>query len=277
MDQVVKNGDYGWPITEGFECGGACSDPSLLPPVIDYPHTNGDCAIIGGFVYRGTNIPNLTGRFVFGDYCSAKVAAVDYDVKGIPFQEVLLPGGSGLANIYTFGRDNAGELYIFAGTHVFKLVNAAPGTPGAPAKLSLTGCFEPANPHSPAAGLIPYDVKSPLWSDGAGKRRWMALPDNTTVTIAPDGDFLFPVGTILVKEFSFDGVPHETRLFVHHGDGIWAGYSYEWNQGNRCGLALRGEVKSAEWPSTGPILRRLNANAATRPRPTTPWVRKSRS
>ncbi len=56
--------------------------------------------------------------------------------------------------------------------------------------------------------------------------------------------FLFPVGTVLLKEFSFDGVPHETRLFVHHGDGIWAGYSYEWNQaGTDADLLYGGKVK----------------------------------
>jgi uncharacterized repeat protein (TIGR03806 family) len=247
VDKVVKGGDYGWPITEGFQCdstASACSDPKLLPPVIDYPHANGDCAIIGGFVYRGTNITNLTGRFVFGDYCSAKVADVDYDVNGNPFQEILLPGGSGLGNIYTFGRDNSGELYVFAGAQIFKLVNATPGGPTAPATLSQTGCFDPTDPHIPVAGVIPYDVKSPLWSDGAAKRRWMALPDNTTISIAPDGDFLFPIGTVLLKEFSFDGVPHETRLLVHHNDGIWTGYSYEWRPDNSdADLLYAGKVK----------------------------------
>jgi hypothetical protein len=73
----------------------------------------------------------------------------------------------------------------------------------------------------------------------------MALPDGTTVSIAADGDFLFPVGTVLLKEFSFDHVPHETRLFVHHGDGIWAGYSYEWNQaGTDADLLFGGKLKT---------------------------------
>jgi hypothetical protein len=56
----------------------------------------------------------------------------------------------------------------------------------------------------------------------------MALADGTTVDIDTDGDFLFPPGSVLVKEFSYNGVPHETRLLVHHLDGIWAGYTYEW-------------------------------------------------
>ena len=59
-----------------------------------------------------------------------------------------------------------------------------------------------------------------------------------------DGDFLFPVGTILIKEFSYDDVPHETRLFVRHLDGIWTGYSYEWREdGSDADLLPAGKVK----------------------------------
>ncbi len=138
---------------------GACNDPDLQPPVIDYPHNSGNCAVIGGFVYRGSAIPNLGGRFVFADYCIAKVSAVQYDVNGNPIEEVLLPGGSGLGNIFTFGRDNAGELYMVAGssaaTRVFKLINKTPGVPGAPAKLSQTGCFDPNDPHDSGGRFDP--------------------------------------------------------------------------------------------------------------------------
>ena len=94
-------------LVEGNACNSppnVCSDPNLLRPVIDYPHLNGDCAVIGGFVYRGTSIPNLGGRFVFADYCSGKISAIEYYVDGNPFQEVLLPGGSSWA---TFSRSDA--------------------------------------------------------------------------------------------------------------------------------------------------------------------------
>ena len=139
----------------------ACSDPSLLPPVIDYPHQNGDCAIIGGFVYRGTTIPTLGGRFVFADYCSGKLSAVQYGANGTAFQEILRPGGA-LGNIFTFGRDNAGELYVVAGspTRVYKLTDATPSGPAAPAKLSLTG-FDSANARIPRSGLNSVRYQKP--------------------------------------------------------------------------------------------------------------------
>jgi uncharacterized repeat protein (TIGR03806 family) len=111
---------------------------------------------------------------------------------------------------------------------------SAPPRPGAspdfPASLSATGCVDPDDPSTVAAGLIPYQVNTPLWSDGAAKRRWMAVPDGATITVNADGDFDFPIGSVLVKEFSFDQVPFETRLFVRHDDGGWAGYTYRWNE-----------------------------------------------
>ncbi len=113
--------------------------------------------------------------------------------------------------------------------------------------LSASGCVDPKDPKKPAAGLIPYDVNSPLWSDGADKQRFMALPDGALIhvkdcakepdtcktkaeggTSDDDGHFEFPVGTVLVKSFLFAGKMVETRLFVRLAD-MWVGYSYEWN------------------------------------------------
>jgi uncharacterized repeat protein (TIGR03806 family) len=88
---------------------------------------------------------------------------------------------------------------------------------------------DPSDPKQPAPGLIAYGVSAPLWSDNADKRRWMALPDNTRITVGNDGDFDFPNGTVLVKEFSLAGRRIETRLLIRHSDGGWAGYTYEWN------------------------------------------------
>lgn len=113
--------------------------------------------------------------------------------------------------------------------------------------LSATGCVDKADPKKPAASLIPYDVNSPLWSDGATKLRFMAIPDGAVIhvkdcarepalckpkaqggTTENDGHWILPVGTVLVKSFLFNGKFLETRLFVRLEDQ-WAGYSYEWN------------------------------------------------
>ena len=244
---VTRGGNHGWNIKEGNHClseaYGSCSDPTLIDPVVEYPHTNGNCAVIGGYVYRGTAIPELQGKFVFADYCTSKVSAVDFDDNGNPFEATLLPGGSGLGNIRTFGQDNDGEIYVVTGTQIHKVLPAgAPSASGPPVQLSQTGCFNPLNPTEADPALIPYSINVKLWSDGATKRRWMALPDGATIDVAPDGDFLFPPGTILWKEFTFDGVPVETRAFVRHSDGVWAGYSWEWI-GSDAYLLPAGKVK----------------------------------
>lgn len=96
--------------------------------------------------------------------------------------------------------------------------------------LSQTGCVDPQNPTQGASALIPYEINVPLWSDGAVKHRWMALPEGESINIDENGDWFFPVGSVLVKQFSIAGQVVETRLLMYHDNGTWAGYSYEWNE-----------------------------------------------
>ena len=61
------------------------------------------------------------------------------------------------------------------------------------------------------------------------KSRYLALPDGQRIAIGADGDFDFPNGSVLVKNFRIGTQPVETRLFMRHDNGEWAGYTYEWN------------------------------------------------
>lgn len=115
------------------------------------------------------------------------------------------------------------------------------------ALLSQTGCVDPSDPKRPAAGLIPYSVGSPLWSDGADKERFLALPEGQTITFKDcsrdpvacgdkasggtsedDGHLDLPVGSVLVKTFKLGGRRIETRLLVRLSAATWRGYGYEW-------------------------------------------------
>lgn len=112
------------------------------------------------------------------------------------------------------------------------------------ALLSQTGCMDAANPTALASVVVPYEVNSPLWSDGANKSRGMRLPPGrkihvknctTTPTECPqgaadDGKWVLPVGTVMVKSFLFESKLVETRLFVHSDAATWVGYSYAWNE-----------------------------------------------
>jgi len=114
-------------------------------------------------------------------------------------------------------------------------------------KLSLTGCVDPRDPKVMSARAVPYEVNSPLWSDNANKTRAFVLPaggkihvKNCTATpgecpqgAADDGKWVFPVGTVMIKNFIFDGKLVETRLFMRMSDDAmsgWVGYGYEWNE-----------------------------------------------
>jgi len=121
-------------------------------------------------------------------------------------------------------------------------VDAGPTAPSdtVPPTLRATGCVDPGDPLRPAEGLIPYAPNAPFWSDGAEKERFLALPDGGRITVGPDGDWTFPVGTVLVKHFSHLGRRIETRLMVRHADGDWAGYAYRWNDAQTDATVLRG-------------------------------------
>lgn len=119
-----------------------------------------------------------------------------------------------------------------------------------PARLGETGCFDAQDPTRPAPGLIPYTVNVPLWSDGADKLRWAAVPDGARVHVGADGDWELPVGTVLLKTFLIAGTPVETRFFARHHDGTWSGWSYEWNGGDATLLpdgGHRRRVGDGEW------------------------------
>lgn len=111
-------------------------------------------------------------------------------------------------------------------------------------KLSQTGCMDPKNLTHFAPGVFAYEVNSPLWSDGADKDRGFFLPpggkvhvldcakeaNNCRVGPQDTGKWIFPVGTVMVKSFRFDGKLVETRLFVRFDEKTWVGYGYEWNE-----------------------------------------------
>jgi uncharacterized repeat protein (TIGR03806 family) len=86
-----------------------------------------------------------------------------------------------------------------------------------------------SNPSQPASGLIPYAPNAAFWSDGATKERWIGLPNGQNITVNSDGDWDFPNGTVLMKNFRLGNQLVETRLFMRHPDGVWAGYTYEWD------------------------------------------------
>ncbi len=116
--------NYGWAILEGSVClrPPACDSPGLTPPVLEYATSEG-CAVIGGYVYRGSAIPALRGTYFYGDFCAGFVRSFRFqggrttDPREWPD---LNPG----AMIQSFGQDAAGELYVVTTSAVFRIVPA---------------------------------------------------------------------------------------------------------------------------------------------------------
>ena len=234
IDRVERGGNYGWDCREGTDAFGSpaasCSTATgLIDPVHQYGRSLG-FSVTGGYVYRGSELPALVGRYLFADYGSGRIWRL-VPTAGSAFTAEELRDTS--LSIASFGQGNDGELYVvdIAGGGLYKIVDGGGASPVSPVptQLSATGCVNVANPAQPASGLIPYEPAAPFWSDDTAKERWLALPNSTSIGVAADGDFEFPNGTVLMKHFRLNGALVETRLFMRHLDGDWAGYSYEWN------------------------------------------------
>lgn len=241
VDIIRRGGNYGWATMEGSRClvGTSCNQAGLILPVVEYGRSDG-ASITGGYVYRGRAIPSLVGSFIYGDFVSGRLWAVTYDSNGAPRGTLLANTGR---NIASFAQDADGEVYVVAyDGRVDRLTPAGAAMDTVPRTLSATGCVDRANPLRPAAGLIPYAPNAPFWSDNAEKSRYMALPEGGRITVGADGDWEFPVGTVLVKDFTFGGRRIETRLLVRHEDGDWAGYTYAWNDAQTDATLLDGSL-----------------------------------
>ncbi len=113
IDIIEKGKNYGWNIMEGTQCYNpsvGCNQNGLALPAYEYDHSLGN-AIIGGFVYRGSALAELYGRYIYGDYGSGRIWALATD--GSSEGDNMLLIASGLL-ISSFGVDKANELYICA-------------------------------------------------------------------------------------------------------------------------------------------------------------------
>jgi uncharacterized repeat protein (TIGR03806 family) len=246
--------NFQWPLIEGL--GGDLKPPYLgvnKRPVLDYPHSDGH-AIIGGEIYYGREFAaELGGKYIFGDNVERKIWALDE--SKVPARKTLLcilpagrgaDSGSSYVGLSSFGLDLDHELYICqmssVGGLIYKLAHStAPiSKRSLPPLLSQTGAFKDCASLEPATGLVPYGVNSPLWSDGAVKRRWIALPTQSSVRFAPQGEWAFPNGTVFVKHFDLpvdETDPKvlrrlETRLLVRDFRGGVYGLTYKWRPDN---------------------------------------------
>ena len=133
-------------------------------------------------------------------------------------------------------------LLVAAGSARAAGVEPQPAIPALPATLAGTGLYAAGSVAEISGAAMTFSPQYPLWSDGATKRRWIALPPGTAIDASNPNAWVFPVGTRLWKEFSL-GRRIETRYIERVADGSWRFATYVWNeQGTEATLAPAGGI-----------------------------------
>ena len=104
--------NYGWRAMEGSHCFNPftnCQNPTFTMPILEYPHSDGSCAVTGGYVYRGTQFPWMRGIYFYGDFCTGVIYGLSQQPDGTWSSQKLLDTDF---LISSFGEDQNGELYV---------------------------------------------------------------------------------------------------------------------------------------------------------------------
>jgi uncharacterized repeat protein (TIGR03806 family) len=248
---IQKGANYGWSVYEGshpFYLNRKLGPHPVVKPTAEHHHSEAR-SLTGGVVYHGEKLPGLRGAYIYGDHSTGKIWGIKHDGERTHWHRELTDTPF---NITAFAIDAEGELLIAdhrgggEGGFYTLIPNDTPSYDPQkfPRKLSETGLFRSVADHQMQPGLIPYSVNSPLWSDGAFKARWIALPaaEQDGKEVPPKIDYRtnrgweLPENTVLVKSFGWEAKAGdagsrkwiETR-FLTRQQGEWVGYSYAWN------------------------------------------------
>ena len=123
VDILQNGGNYGWNVMEGEHCFNpptGCDTSNKVLPIAEYDHTLG-IAVIGGYVYKGSAIPSLANKYIFGDLTGKIFGLTEAPANTWTRADLL----STNLTISSFGQDTAGEMYVldYGGGNILKLVN----------------------------------------------------------------------------------------------------------------------------------------------------------
>jgi glucose/arabinose dehydrogenase len=244
---LVRKGDnYGWSVYEGshlFYAGRQQGPHPHVLPTAEHHHLEAR-SLTGGVVYHGSRLPELTGAYIYGDYSTGRIWGIKHDGTKVTLHKLLADTTFAISG---FGLDSSGELLVAdhrgGGEGAYYYLDPTPTDlppSNFPKKLSETGLFTDVARHAMQRGVVPYSVNSPLWSDGAHKERFIAIPHqegvDMRIDVSPNRGWNFPDRAVLVKSFALETTPGdpssrrwiETRLLTRQ-EGEWVGYSYRWN------------------------------------------------
>lgn len=247
VNRVTKGANYGWAYYEGTlnnphaHIGAPPTGFTYTPPIYQYTRSGGNpnlqgSAVIGGLVYRGTNYPALTGKYLFGDYISAHLWAMTFQASGPPTVTKIVTADVGPTG---FGiHPGTGELLLIQriGERVSKLVRRTTSGPALPTTISQIGVFSDLGNLTARPEVEPYSVAAPFWSDNAIKSRWYFFQDATSkVRRSTSDQWTFPTGMVWMKHFDIETVRGnpatrrrlETRFLVKTTNAAY-GITYRW-------------------------------------------------
>ena len=253
---MPKGGNCQWPFKEGSDSGPRSRPLNVIgeevSPSYEYSRSEG-VAIIGGFVYRGEKwFPYLENLYIFADYSTQNIWSFNPITSEVILLATVPEFGVGAKDgLSSFATNAAGDIFVLKlyGTNldggvIYKIELDDEPTDEIPTLLSQTGAFTDLAALTPAPGIIPYAVNSPLWSDGALKKRWVALANDGThdspeeqINLFKNADWQFPNGTVFIKHFELpvdERDPSitqkvETRFFIIDEEGRGYGLTYKWN------------------------------------------------
>jgi hypothetical protein len=215
IDVLVPGGDYGWPVMEGAACSDThpnCDPSAFVAPVLDYGRSEG-ATVIGGFVYRGSGMPALYGRYVYTDFVSGRVWALD---PAAPAQNQIAQGPAVPTG---FGETESGDLYLASlALGIYRFSSTGTGGDDDP------GNDDPAGPSVELAGPNPLEgptsIRALSIAGGPARlelldvvgRRVQTLFDGELAAGQPHTVALDPAGlapaTYVARLFTTDGTAH---------------------------------------------------------------------
>jgi uncharacterized repeat protein (TIGR03806 family) len=267
INQVGLADNLQWPYMEGSVPSPNHEKPESFignekSVFYEIERADGTC-IMGGGIYRGEEFPELNGKYIYADFLHNKIVALS-NIQGStePTTEAMLNElrGQGV---------ELPEEFVISGIHLqpnghilimitdwregivplnaglLLRLKSKEFVPDPPSKLSELNIFADLESLTPIDGIIPYKVNAPLWSDGAIKKRWMAIPNDGSfdteeekVKFSSNGEWDFPKGTVFIKHFELpvnadpngEVIRLETRFFVIGEDKIGYGLTYKWNE-----------------------------------------------
>ena len=251
---LMRGANYGWSVYEGnhpFYRNRQLGPAPFVPPTVEHHHREAR-SLTGGVVYRGGQLAELDGVYVYGDYSTGKIWGAKHDGERLTSHDELLDTTIQIAG---FGLTHGGELLVVDhgnGFHRVVPARTSPSDESFPMRLSDTGIFASVPEHRVESGVVAYSVNVPGWVDGALAERFLGLPGDAKVRHSGHRGWELPDLAVLVQTLTLPDSRRriETRILTRQ-DGEWVGYSYLWNEAQTDAALVHKDGAELRIPSSG--------------------------